>query len=257
MTKENTSLQVIEGMLSELQVAPSVENLLERIDKNYREKSLLTGLAAVAGDLYGQASSSAMLAMYEGEYTENFLCLLNGKVLCGSFGGASKLPTDKKVKVLVDEIQQDVWVAKAILCEELGWLWIHEPIAHVAMHKSNFKWGFWLGVFAFMSFFLIDYFLGGENSKNFSDLLYFIIFVSFALPLCVTMWPVGDGGKETTEEFRLLGFSRPERINLNNYRYGIVHIHELVHSDESEMSHRNIYCYKKAMDEGKISMTSQ
>lgn len=256
MTKENTSLQVIEGMLSELQVAPSVENLLERIDKNYREKSLLTGLAAVAGDLYGQASSSAMLAMYEGEYTENFLCLLNGKVLCGSFGGASKLPTDKKVKVLAEEIQQDVWVAKAILCEELGWLWIHEPIAHVAMHKSNFKWGFWLWFFGVIMTTLTMIAISGSLEKEIDGLL-MLIPTSFLLVLGITMWPVGDGGKETTEEFRLLGFSRPERINLNNYRYGLVHIHELVHSDESEMSHRNIYCYKKAMDEGKISMTSQ
>ncbi|TWI49726.1 hypothetical protein IP92_00946 [Pseudoduganella flava] len=57
-----------------------------------------------------------------------------------------------------------------------------------------------------------------------------------------------------TDIFRKLGFADPERVNLNSYQYGIVHIHELVHSPEMRANHANIHCYKKAIADGKLKL---
>lgn len=57
-----------------------------------------------------------------------------------------------------------------------------------------------------------------------------------------------------TEVFRKLGFAEPEKINLNSYQYGIVHIHDLIQSQESRAQYGNIHCYKKAVEDGKVKM---
>lgn len=95
---------VIEGLISELQVAPGKENLLQQLDKHYKGQAALTGAGAIAGGMYGQAANAAMLSMYDGEDTENFLCLIDGQVMCGTFGGASKLPEGSKVRAVVQDI---------------------------------------------------------------------------------------------------------------------------------------------------------
>ena len=55
-----------------------------------------------------------------------------------------------------------------------------------------------------------------------------------------------------TEIFRMLGFADPEKINLNSYRYCIVHGHELIQSREMQHTHQDVYCYNKAIENGKL-----
>ncbi|HEX8615424.1 MAG TPA: hypothetical protein VF800_29430 [Telluria sp.] len=57
-----------------------------------------------------------------------------------------------------------------------------------------------------------------------------------------------------TEVFRLLGFADPDKVNLNRYQYGIVNIHELIHTTETRANYGNIHCYKKAMEDGKLAL---
>jgi hypothetical protein len=94
---------VIEGVITELQVAQGRENLLAQIAPRYQTSSAVTGLAEVLGDFHGQIAAAASVAMYDGEDTENFACLINQQVMCGTFGGASKLPVGKKVKAVVSK----------------------------------------------------------------------------------------------------------------------------------------------------------
>lgn len=59
-----------------------------------------------------------------------------------------------------------------------------------------------------------------------------------------------------TEVFRKLGFAEPEKVNLNMYRYGIIHSDELMHANETRENHFNVHCYKKAIEDGKLKMAS-
>jgi hypothetical protein len=90
---------VLEGVVRELHVVDGRENLLQQINKHYRGESALTGTAAVAGDLFGQAANAAMLAIYDGENTQNFVCLVDGQVVCGQFAGAQLLKEGHRVRI--------------------------------------------------------------------------------------------------------------------------------------------------------------
>ena len=66
----------------------------------------------------------------------------------------------------------------------------------------------------------------------------------------------------STDIFRLLGFMNPERINLNNYGIKTVSIREHLRDrteseptqDLGEYQYRNVYCYQKAIDDGKLAL---
>jgi len=49
-----------------------------------------------------------------------------------------------------------------------------------------------------------------------------------------------------------IGFANPEWVNLNDYHYGVIHKDELNHDVEIFANYRNLYCYGKAIEDGKI-----
>jgi hypothetical protein len=129
---------VIEGVITELQVALGRENLLAQIDPRYRAGSAATGLGAALGGFHGQVAAAASVALYDGEDTENFVCLIDQQVMCGTFGGASKLPVGKKVKAVVSK-HGDVLIARGILSEDAGWVWVPHAWGSKAERMANFK----------------------------------------------------------------------------------------------------------------------
>src|ERR1700712_388143 len=120
---DDNELLLIEGVLTELHVEFGRQNLLEKIDKHYRGKSVLTGLGASVGDMFGQVGNAAALAMYDGEDTQNFACLVDDRIVCGQFGGAEFLKVGNRVKAVVAK-RGDVLAAAAIMDERQGYLWI-------------------------------------------------------------------------------------------------------------------------------------
>ena len=248
---------VMEGILTELQVSPGKENLFKQIDAYYSGKSLITGLGAVVGDLYGQAAAAASVAMYEGEYTENFLCLIKDRVVCGTFGGASKLPVGKHVK-LVARKHDDLLVAQGILCESEGLVWLGHAWGYKAEMTANLKIGLWCFLFQLACMAIATGLMAGFGSPTFWTVMKLSIFGGAAICFGTAFWSnstMTSLANPATEVLRLLGFCDPEKINLNSYRYGIVHSHALIHTNETQANHFNIHCYKKAIDDGIIRMT--
>ena len=246
----------IEGVISELKVALGRENLLAQIVPNYQTGSAITGLGEMLGGFHGQAAAAVSAALYDGEDSENFACLIGQQVMCGTFGGASKLPVGKKIKAVVSK-QDDVLVAHGILSEDSGLAWVSHPWGSKAERRANFKIALWCFCFAMVCEIACELFLGVNPAMSTFETLAWMAVVTGALCFGVAFWTSGtmsafaDPG---TDIFRKLGFADPEHVNLNSYKYGIVHIHELVHSPDMRANYANIHCYKKAIEDGKLKL---
>ncbi len=245
---------VIEGKLTDLHWELGTENLLAKIDKHYKSKSVVASVGGAVGDMFGQAASAASLAMYDGEDTQNFACRVGDQILWGEFAGAELLPVDQLVKAVVVR-KQGALYASAILAPQQGLLWIKHPCGSVAEAKANLK----LAVYGFafgMACWVGAYWLLGLTVSFWEHMTYGVL---SALALCagVAWWANSDMkalAGPSTEMFRMLGFVRPERINLNGYMYFHFHVDEIVQKSISSYRYKNVYCYQAAIDGGKVSM---
>lgn len=111
---DDQALYLVEGVLSDLQIARTTVNLLEQIDSNVRAKSVATGAAAVLGGMHGMVANSAAIALYDGEETYHFAGALDGQVICGTFQHADKIQNGDRVRVVVSK-RGEVLFAHAIM----------------------------------------------------------------------------------------------------------------------------------------------
>lgn len=256
LSKSTSETFVIEGDISELQVALGRENLLAQIAPHYQTGSAVTGIGAVLGGFHGQVAAAASVAMYDGEDTENFACLIGQQVMCGTFGGASKLPVGKKVKAVVSK-QGDVLVARGILSEDMGLVWVSHAWGSKAERMANFKIAIWCFCFVMVCLAVSVYILGIKTGMSELETLGWgavaagVLCFGVALSAGRTMNALAD---PATDIFRKLGFADPEHVNLNSYQYGIVHVHERVHGPDIRANYANIHCYKKAIEDGKLKL---
>lgn len=250
---------VVEGVISDLQVAHGTENLLQRLDKLYKGKSALTGVGAVVGGMYGQVANAAMLAMYDGEDTENFLCRINDQIMCGTFGGASKLPAGERVKAVVQK-QDNVLVAKAILSEDKGLVWLGHAWGWKAERATNFKIAGWAYAFGMGCLFVFGGMVLGFGTDTYWEVIQINAIALAVICFGLAFWnssTMNTFADPATEVFRKLGFANPEKVNLNNYQYLSSHIDEIVKNTECRAQYGNIHCYKKAIEDGKLKMASE
>jgi hypothetical protein len=247
---------VIEGILTDLQVALDRENLLAQVAPRYQAGSAVTGLGAALAGFHGQVAAAASVALYDGEDTENFACLIDGQVMCGTFGGASKLPVGTRVKAVVSR-HGDVLVARGILSEDTGLVWVSHAWGSAAERMANFKIAWWCFCFTMVCMAACTFVLGVNTRMSQLETMLWgalaagVLCFGVALSTGGTMGALAD---PATDVFRKLGFVDPERVNLNSYQYGIVHIHELVHSPDMRANYANIHCYKKAIADGKLKL---
>ena len=247
---------VIEGIISEVQVALDRENLLAQIAPHYQASSKVIGLGSVLGGFHGKVAAAASVALYDGEDTENFACMIDQQVMCGTFGGASRLPVGKRVKAVVSKCG-DVLVARGILSEDTGLIWVSHAWGSRAERRANFKIAWWLFCFVMvcltvsMYVLRIDTGMSGLETLGWGAVAAGVLCFGVALSTGGTMRALAD---PATDVFRKLGFANPERVNLNSYQYGIVHMHEMIRSQEATAQHANIHCYKKAIEDGKLEL---
>lgn len=106
-------LFVLEGRISELQIAETTENLLAQIQGNSLEKAAAVGTGAALTGMSNIVASSSALVFYDGEDTYNFAALVNGKeVVCGTFKGAATFENGETVRFVVAK-RGDVYYAHA------------------------------------------------------------------------------------------------------------------------------------------------
>ena len=111
---KDQALYLVEGTLSELQVARTTVNLLEQIDSGNQAKSLVSGTAAALSGMHGIVANSAAIALYDGEETYHFAGLLDGQVVCGTFRHAENIKDGDRVKAVVSK-RGDVLFTHAIM----------------------------------------------------------------------------------------------------------------------------------------------
>lgn len=270
---------LVEGVLRELHLGEGREDLLQKIDGHYRGKSALAGASAGAGDLFGQAANAAMLAMYDGEAAQNFACLIDGQVVCGQFAGAQLLKEGNCVRIAAER-NGDAIVARGILDEKQGLVWVEHPWGGAAEMLANWKIALWCFGLAYVPLTLLSWFQGA-GSWSFWEFQLFIVAALVLLCGGLALW--ANKGMRTlsarsTEVFRLLGFSSPERVNLNKYQVSLVESRKrmkLISAKRKELREgtftlppkvpilnvsseqlRNTHDYKQAIEDGKLSMVS-
>lgn len=258
-TTRHSQAFVFEGVVRELHVEEGRENLLRKVLQHYQGQGVATGLAGVAGDLFGQIANSAMLAMYDGESSENFLCLVDGQVVCGTFGGVSRLENGDRIKAVVSR-QGEVLVARALLSQDKGFLWVSHPCGTKAERLSNLKIGFWATCFC-MAMVVLGDLVAGPFVKELGRFAFYGWMALSAAVVCIVVgtWVNSDmkaASRPTTETFRLLGFVNPESVDLTKYNYKLVHYKELFASSATEFqqNYKDLYLYQKAATDGKLEI---
>ncbi len=189
--------------------------------------------------------------------TEDFTCLIGEDVVCGSFGGASKLPVGKEVRAVVQRRPDGALVAAAIMSERDGLLWTLHAWGSKAERKVNLRLATGLFIFTMTCISLCIVLLGVNEQWTRLETFGWGIVVSALLCYGTALWSsagMNALADPATEIFRLLGFANPASIDLNNYRYGLVHWDCLLASDEVNANHCHIHCYQKAIDDGKLTL---
>lgn len=250
---------VVEGVLSELSVELGTTNLMAKVDRRYRRKAALTGAAASAAELFGSVASSAALAMYDGEDTQNFIGLLNGQVICGQFGGAERLTEGRVVRAVVERFE-DVLVAKAILDPTAGLLWIRWACGTQAEAAANWRMTYWiLG-------------LGVLLAAVFAIREGFAFFLLSSLAWIALIAPFGFSNAlaslsdPSTRSFDLLGFNDPGKVDLSSHKLSLTTFKAYRHAEKvkpdlpmpkflflAEFETRDIYDLSQALADGKVS----
>jgi hypothetical protein len=246
---DKDSLLVLDGTVSHFQWAPGHENLLEKFHSEARSKSIAAGFAAATFDMYGILASSSMIATYEGEYTENFACVVNEKVVYGMFCGARKLQNGDKVKVVVSPAEEgDIFLAHAVQRQkdELLWLPSHVYCGDRAASKEYFRSFVRTNVVCWILLLLI---LGATVLLHPRVTWMFAAVVAavmlFALPVLVWVgdYLLGRIGKEFGQTgsriFRVLGFPDPDNLNM---------IRADFEGQTDEPYTSDIYMYRLALD---------
>lgn len=195
----------VEGKLTELHVELGKENLLAKVDEHYRAKAVGTGTAAAVGDLFGQAANAAMLAMYDGEDTQNFVCLIGSQVMCGQFGGAEMLREGDSIKAVVSR-KGDVLYARAVMSPSRGLVWIAHSWGLKAERWANLKLALWLFCFAMLFITLCILFIGTGHWGKMETFLWGVV-VAGGLCLGMALWTSSDmralAGPDLAPEIRI------------------------------------------------------
>jgi hypothetical protein len=117
---DGEKLFLLEGVIADLQVAPSTENLLEQIQQGSKGKAALMGAAAGLVGMSQTVATSSALVFYDGEDTNNFAALIKNKgVVCGTFRAADSLVKGEQVKCVVSK-RGDVYFAHSVLRTNSG-----------------------------------------------------------------------------------------------------------------------------------------
>lgn len=222
-------LFLIEGKLSELQIARSKVNLLEQMEKHLQAKNALSGAAAAASGMYGQAANAVALALYEGEDVYHFAAALGEQVICGTFEHANFLREGDPIKAVVSKDEGGVLFVHAIMHAETQQFYM--PLNTFAGDGAFFKScmrvakGFTVYLWIFLSIICCGVIYFGSAPFSYKSLL-FILFVAIIPPPIImyaselwTYYSMKGGGAYAEAIFKTFGFPKPRDIDLTKIGY--------------------------------------
>ncbi len=258
-----TEYTVIEGPLTELSVERGRVNLLAKVDPLFKANAAASGSAFALGE-YGVGSASAMVAMYDGEDTENFICLIDGYPVCGQFSGAAMLMEGAPIKAVVRR-QGDILVADGLLAAYRGWCWVPYRQSGKASDKENKETAkqCLLLLLTVIPIFLAGAF--GLFSELFIKSLPYYFGVTFGLAAIMYFWTrptLRRLADPSTEIFRHFGFDEPDNIDLTNFCYWCCNCtpNYLTYSYKGNYSdhyYNDVYFYERARQLGRLRFAGQ
>jgi hypothetical protein len=255
---ENAEWFVVEGVIGRFEWTAGRENLLERIQKNTRQKNAAVATSAAVVGMYGTMAASAAVAMYDGEYTENCVFEIGDKIFFGRFCGAHKLANGDHVRVVASPSDTDVLILHAVqrLADELVWLPSHVFRGDRAALNASFKTvrrSSFFGVLILLLIVLGDSWLRGP-SLTFNQILVYIAAFSVVVPSISMMGeflPTRIGkefGETGTKIFELLKFDKPAELDMEYARL-------VFQSDEEHVD--DVYMYRLAIEAQRVGKDIQ
>lgn len=217
---------LVEGTLSELQVARTKVNLLAQIEKNLQAKNLASGVAAAVSGMYGMVANSASLALYDGEDMYNFAAVVGEHIVCGNFEHADQFKNGDPIKAVVSKRGEVLYVHSIMQAKTQQFympLGVFAGSGALFKHCMNVAWGFtilgWIFLFG-MAFFSDMYADVGSEAKEKNvivSLMFFLLPPLLMFPM--ELWTYrsfrGTGGYAAAI-FKTFGFPKPNRIDLRN-----------------------------------------
>jgi hypothetical protein len=219
---------VIEGVISHFQWAEGHENLLEQIQQRSRLKNAAAGAAAAALGMYGTLATSSMVATYDGEYTENFACVVDGKAVCGTFCGARKLKNGDVVKLVVSRLNANLLSAHAVQITIEGLILLPSQVflGNNAAFKEEVRSVLKASLFTWILFFIIalaDLLISDQPLPTKTAIL-LLVLAAILTPLFVFVVTFLPGrpakvfGEIGSKLFTLLEYPNPDDLNLDDFR---------------------------------------
>ncbi|WP_426170511.1 putative type VI secretion system effector [Pseudoduganella sp. R-34] len=224
-TYNGETLFLVEGTLSELQIARTTINLLAQIEKDSQAKNLVSGVAGVVGGMHGMVANSAALALYDGEDMYNFAAVLGEHIVCGTLEHADQFKNGEPVKAVVSQ-RGDVLYVHAIMQAKTQQFYMPLSVfaGRRALFKSCMREASRSAMAASIFFLVIFYFMGVYNEENnninrMKQLLLTSVVIAGNFLLCFIMeiWTYRTfryAGFYATAIFELLGFPQPNNIDL-------------------------------------------
>jgi len=219
------TLFLVEGTLSELQIARTTVNLLAQIEKNIQAKNLASGIAGVVSGMHGMVANSAALAFYDGEDMYNFAAVLGEHIICGTFEHADQFKNGEPVKAVVSQ-RGDVLYVHAIMQAKSQQFYMPLSVfaGKAALFKSCMRVAFWGGTLVSMAFIAMSYFIGVydgkfKNISRIEQLLIALAFTvaTFSVAFIMEIWTYRTfkgTGAYAEAIFTVFGFPKPDKINL-------------------------------------------
>jgi hypothetical protein len=200
---DNHELYLFEGILTELKTSATTVNLLQTLD----------------------STAAAMLQTYEGEATQHFHGLLNGKPIVGTFQFADRIKEGDRVKAVVSS-RQGVWLAHAIMNAKTQEFYMPLNVfsgldglfGHCMRTARNFTIFAWVvGVIALAVFYFQDALRGPDLLVALGAVLVLPPLFMFPFELWTYRTARGEvsGGRTYGGAiFEVFGFPTPEKIDL-------------------------------------------
>lgn len=242
---------VLEGTLEALETAPTRQNLLDRLAQQRAEAgTLLSGIFNSE-----DAAATLMVATYDGEYSENFVAMIDGVAVCGQFDGAALLPVGAQVKGVARR-KGELLIVSTLLAPRYGLCWAPYYQGTKAEAKENNMLAFYVWLFCVTVFFLIAS-SSGFNSDDFLIWAGTGVFGGALLMFLISRnSPMKGISGEATEDFILLGFDASERMDLLKYRH-------VNHGGDPRAyqgpghygDYKDVYHYQRAVLGGELSLS--
>jgi hypothetical protein len=224
---DSEELFVLQGKISELQVARSSANLLEKIEGNLANQSLAAGVTAALSGMHGVLANSLALGLYDGEDTINFAGIVDGKVVFGSFPRADRLKDGDLVQIVVSKRGDAFYVhSLARLKDDLLMLPLMVFAGDRAFFRGCMKFAWRCCVFIWFLFVCSFYFMANDGSYK-SDGVLPLFLMAFFIPLVLcfpfeyrTYKSMKYYGLYASAIFKAYNFPRPDDLDV---RSGMTH----------------------------------